>query len=128
MGDGQGEVMRSITRSNAVNYELVPAGYQAEKRRQIQRLSHLRCAAERKARQERYRRQFADHLLDEAIEAEQDADAEIERLRADKSACIAFIRTEMQWCDFRGEMLGDNASVSNARKLAEFLDRFKTGT
>lgn len=50
--------------------------------------------------------------------------AEIERLTADRDACIQFITNEMHWCEFRGEMLRDSASVQNARKLAEFLDRF----
>jgi len=122
----QGDMMRDIRSTMPSRaYELVPTGYQAENRRQIQRLSRLRCAAERTARQERYRRAFAERSLEDAFEAEQDADAEIERLRADRTACLMFIRNEMEWCAFRADPLGDNVSVANARKLAEFLDRFK---
>lgn len=50
------------------------------------------------------------------------ARAEVERLRLKSDAYDLFIRTEMQWCDFRGEMLSDNVSHVNAKKLADFLD------
>jgi len=49
--------------------------------------------------------------------------AEIERLRAERDACITFIEHEMAWCDFRGEWLSDNASVENSRKLEAFLNK-----
>ena len=53
----------------------------------------------------------------------QDLFDEIEGLKLQLAACIKFISTEMDWCHFRGEMLADNASVKNAKMLAEFLDK-----
>lgn len=50
---------------------------------------------------------------------------EIERLKTERDACIAFIENEMHWCHFRDEFTGDNVSVRNARKLAEFLDKLE---
>ena len=57
------------------------------------------------------------------LRVESDQAAEIKRLKLQLAACIKFISTEMDWCDFRGEMLADNASVKNAKMLAEFLDK-----
>lgn len=68
-----------------------------------------------------------EQLSQQDIEAIKVVLAEIKRLQADRDACVKFIETEIHWCDFRGDLMSDNASVRNARTLADFLDRDEAG-
>lgn len=55
-------------------------------------------------------------------EATKELQAEVDKLRLDRDACIKFIKYEMTWCGWRDDS-GDTASSRNAKKLQEFLER-----
>lgn len=51
--------------------------------------------------------------------------ADLRSAREDVEACLSFLRTELQWADFREEFFGDDVSGQNARKLLAFLKHYE---
>jgi chromosome segregation ATPase len=130
------DVMRgsTFTSSDAVASELVPYGTASQYRRQLQRLSRLRCAAEKRAR----RAKPAD--LPELSETERQALEMVdmtpilgtpeERLRRAMDAAVRFMRQRNKWRERAVEaeaeckrIQADRDGVANDyRRLMTFFD------